>query len=106
MSKKEYKRHEWRLEKIYNPKWGEMHFEIMYKVKYLWFFTGWNYICKDDINWCKYTDENAYTTLYYSGIAIFNSETLAREFINCYEQYREKMYKIRDELSNPYIDVK
>ena len=106
MSKKEYKRHEWKLEKVYDVTLDEMHFKILYKVKYLWFFTGWNYICKDAINWCKYTDKSAYTTKYYSDIVIFKCETRAREFINCYEQYREKMYKIREELSHPYIEVK
>lgn len=106
MSKQEYKRHEWRLEKIYNSKLDEMHFKILYKVKYLWFFTGWNYICKGSINWCKYPDESAYKTTYTSDIVIFNSETLAREFIDFYEQYREKMYKVDEELSHPYIEVK
>ena len=106
MSKKEYKRHEWRLVKVYDTKLDEMHFEIMYKVKYLWFFTGWHYIYKDAINWCKYPDENAYTTMFYSNIAIFKDELLARDFINFYEKYREKMYKIEEELSHPYIEVK
>ncbi len=106
MSKHEYKRHEWRLEKVYDAKLDEMHFEIMYKVKYLWFFTGWHYIYKDAINWCKYPDENAYTTMFYSNIAIFKDELLARDFINFYEKYREKMYKIEEELSHPYIEVK
>ena len=106
MSKKEYKSHEWQLEKVYDTTLDEMHFKILYKVKYLWFFTGWNYICKDAINWCKYPDENAYTTMFYSNIAIFKTEQLARDFINFYEQYREKMYKVDEELSHPYIEVK
>ena len=106
MSKKEYKRHEWQLEKVYDFQLDEMHFKILYKVKYLWFFTGWNYICKDAISWCKYPAESAYITTCYSDIVIFKYETLAREFIDFYEKYREKMYKVCDELRHPYIDVK
>lgn len=106
MSKQEYKRHEWKLEKIYDSTLDEMHFKILYKDKYLWFFTGWCYICKDAIKWCKYSDESAYTTKYYSDIVIFKSEALAREFIDFYEKYREQMYKVNEELSNPYIEVR
>lgn len=106
MSKQEYKRHEWKLEKVYDTTLDEMHFKILYKVKYLLFFTGWNYICKDAISWCKYNKDDLYTTKYYSEIVIFKSEAAARDFIDFYEKYREKMYKVSEELSNPYIEVK
>ena len=109
MSKKEYKRSKWRLEKVYDYKEDRFRYRVLrqYTYKFLFFFTchDWVYIDSQDMKACKYTWKENYQTVYYNEIVSFKSEQLAREFIEFFEKYRKKMFDVAKEMETPYIEV-
>jgi hypothetical protein len=54
MSKQEYKRHEWKLEKVYCYDEEKWRYQPQYKEKLLLFLKGWFVIVEDDLRWCNY----------------------------------------------------
>ena len=110
MSKKEYKRHEWKLEKVYCYDEEKWRYQPMYKDKLILFIRGWFLIGESSLKWCKYPhvdDKNYYKLCGYGDIVSFDTPEKAKEFIECYEAHRKKMIDVENELKyNKYIKVK
>jgi hypothetical protein len=106
MSKKEYTRNEWRIQKVYNVEHEEWRYRVQYKYTVLLWWKSWGTVNKGNLEWCHYKWTDTYYTHGYEEIVSFKSEALAREFIETYESYKKKMYKVAEELENPYIEVK
>jgi len=110
MSKQEYKRHEWRLEKVYCYDEDKWRYQPKYMAKLIWFIRGWFVIVEDDLRWCKYphvSDKNYYALCGYGNLVSFDTPEKAKEFIECYEAHRKKMIDVENELKyNKYIKIK
>lgn len=108
MSKKEYHRAKWRLEKVYDRQNDTFRYRVLrYSTYKIFFFTchDWVYIDGQDMKACQYPWKENYQTVSYKEIVSFKSEQLAREFIEFFEKYRKKIFDVAKELENPYIDV-
>ena len=109
MSIKEYKRHEWKLEKIYCYDEDKWRYQPMYKDKLIWFIKGWYIINESSLRWCKYphvNDKNYYALCGYGNLVSFNTPEKAQAFIECYEAHRKKLIDVENELKyNKYIKV-
>lgn len=110
MSKKEYNRLEWKLEKIYCYDEGKWRYQPLFKDRWFFFFKDWFYIVSSDLRWCKYphvNDDNYYKKCGDCNYIGFDSPEKAQEFIDCYEAYRKKMIDVANELKyDKYVRAK